>query len=321
MNYDLSVVIPIYNNDKYIERCVKSILNNKCKVEIIVVDDGSNDDTKNKLCGLSEYIKVISLKDNMGVSVARNVGLKMVSAPYFTFVDSDDYVEPNMYDFLLEQAMMNDVDIVGCNYCEFSNKKIRSKYRHDNRLLFSDDILKKVLCDQISLVVWDKIYKTIVYKYVSFSEGLKINEDCLYTISCLSKAGKAIFFNKYLYNYCKNDGSITSGYTCEQVKCNDYLKCIDGDILDKLKGYSEYDFYISCDCLKQVHLYSKCVDKENRYKYLSENISDKVLKRLLKYKINGLVKVEIVVYLISIKLHLFLFPIYAYVRGKVRRTV
>lgn len=321
MNYDLSVIIPIYNGEKYIKKCINSILNNESNIEIIIINDGSKDNTKNELDKIKkENIKIIDLKWRQGISHARNIGIKNIKGKYFTFVDADDFVEPNTYDIILKYANENNLEICGYNYYETSKEKIKSKYNYENIILNNKELVKKILKDEISMVVWDKIYKTSKYKKIRFKEKLQINEDYEFILKCIIDTKKSMFINEYLYNYYKHEKSITSQYTCDIIKENNYINYVDKTILKLLKNYKEFDYYISNNNLKNIHLYSKCIDKQNRYKYMKKNINKNQLKKLLNYKINKNTKIEIIIYLISIRLHILLFPLYKKIRKLVRKT-
>jgi len=119
MKYDLSIITPIYNGEKYIDRCLESIKKNNINYEIIIINDGSTDNTINKLNQIKEKnIKIINLKENHGVSYARNIGIKEINGDYFTFIDIDDHIEEKTYDRLFSIAKKNNLDICGCNYYE-----------------------------------------------------------------------------------------------------------------------------------------------------------------------------------------------------------
>jgi len=321
MKYDLSIITPIYNGEKYIDRCLESIKKNNINYEIIIINDGSTDNIIKKLKEIKEKnIKIINLKENHGVSYARNIGIKEINGDYFTFIDIDDHIEEKTYDRLFYIPKKNNLDICGCNYYEISNIKIKSKYTYKINTLNNKELIKETLNDNISMVIWDKIYKTKTYKNILFDEQLKINEDYLYTINCICKTNKAMFINEYFYNHFKNDQSLTSKYICKDIKQNNYVNYLDEKIINKLKKYNEYNYYISNNYLKNIHLYSICIDKNNRYKYLKKYINKNEIKKLLNYKLNKFTKIEITIYLISIRLHLLLFPLYNKIRSKIRRN-
>ena len=314
MRYDISVIIPTYNNSKTIKRCVESIKNNGINTQIIIINDGSIDNTINILNEFDD-VELINLDYNHGVSFSRNIGINKIKGEYFTFLDADDYLEENTYEILLKNARENNLDICGCNYFQISKNKIKSKYCYDEKILNNSNLMKVVFTDKISLVVWDKIYRTKKYKHLFFNENLKINEDYDYSIRCFNITDRAMFLNLYLYNYFKNNESLTNNYTCLQIKENDYIKYLEKNV----KDYPEYYFFKCMNNLKKLHLYSKCIDIENRYIYIKENINRNELKELLKYDLSITTKIEIFIFLRNIKFHLFLYPIYQLVKNIVRR--
>ncbi len=115
----ISVIIPAYNSEKYIERCLNSIINQSYRnIEIIVVDDCSTDTTSyiiQKFCKLDNRIRHIKLPANKGVGYARNIGIKNATGEYLGFVDSDDWIDSNMYSNLIEACQTNNTDIALCS--------------------------------------------------------------------------------------------------------------------------------------------------------------------------------------------------------------
>lgn len=307
--YNLSVIIPVYNGEKYIKRCIESVKKNKIKPEIIVINDGSTDNTQ-KIIEEIKDIKVINLKDNKGISHARNIGIENAQGKYFTFVDCDDYVEKNIYDKLIELAEKYKLDVCGCNYNEIMKKKIKSKYDYSNEIMTKDEIIEKILTDKISLTVWDKIYRN---KNIKFNEKLKINEDYLYSIQILTSSKKIMLINEYLYNYCRNKQSITSNYMCEDIKNNNYINYVNKELHD----YKQYNNFLKLHEIKKINLYSNCIDKENIYKYLKKNIDKSKLRKIKNISLSK--RIEVLIFRISIQMHLFLYPIYKRIRTKLRR--
>ena len=117
----ISIIVPVYNVEKYLSKCIDSIINQTYKnIEIILIDDGSTDSSGaicDKYALVDSRIHVLHI-ENSGVSNARNVGLNHATGDYIGFVDSDDYIEPNMYELLLEELIADDVDVVQCNHAE-----------------------------------------------------------------------------------------------------------------------------------------------------------------------------------------------------------
>lgn len=302
----LSIIITTYNNETYIRKCIESIKYQK-NIEIIVVNDCSTDNTK-KILEQYKYIKVINLKKNVGVSQARNIALKLIKGKYFTFLDGDDQLLKYAEKKIIRDIKKYNSDIIIYNYYEKNKKYSVSKYNYKNEIIDNKEATKRLLTDKIAPTVWAKVYKQ-KYKNIRFNEELEINEDCDYTIKILTKSNKTIIKNDYIYIYNKENSSLTKKYTCEQIKKNDYIKYISNNI----KKNENYEYYKELHELKKIHLYSQCNKK--RYKYLKENIDRRIIKKLLKRDITLSYKFEIIIYLISIKLHLILFKYYFKIRN------
>lgn len=177
----LSVIVPVYNVAPYLERCIKSIINQSYQnLEIILIDDGSTDNS-GTICDAwaekDERIMVIH-KKNGGLSDARNVGLKVASGAYITFVDSDDWLNLNMYEKLMKIGMAQNCDIVMCNFQKISDENSISICNNDYKIEFYDTIsaLKALITEQIQQVVWNKIYKKELLNGIYFESG-RFHED------------------------------------------------------------------------------------------------------------------------------------------------
>lgn len=213
MQQVVSIIIPVYNVKKYLEKCITSVQQQSySKLQIILVDDGSTDGSS-VICDYyakkDNRIKVIH-KTNGGLSSARNVGLEHATGDFLAFVDSDDYIESDMIERLLEQAIENNVDIVQCgiNYvCEKGNilsKKNCEEYKYET----NSEILEAFFEEKISVMVWNKIYRTEYIKDIRMIEG-KNNEDNMYTIDVLIRTNKVICIPEAFYNYTQRANSIT----------------------------------------------------------------------------------------------------------------
>lgn len=137
----ISVIIPVYNGEKYIKRCINSLINQTYKnIEIIIINDGSKDNSINIIKEISEKDKRIIIidKENQGVSIARNAGIEKASGDYIMFVDVDDWVKTNMIEQMYKVIKKENVDIVKCNSInEFNNKATENK--------ISNSLVNKVL--------------------------------------------------------------------------------------------------------------------------------------------------------------------------------
>lgn len=212
----ISVIIPIYNVEKYIYQCMDSIVNQTLKdIEIICVDDLGNDksmDIVSDFAKNDKRIKIAKHRKNLGLSSARNTGLNLSTAPYIMFLDSDDYYEPNMCEKMLKAITesKSDIAICGINIIYESNKgwkKSDAKYykiKFEGKQNITDDILLKT-----DVSAWNKIYrKSIIDKFnISFPDGLKY-EDAYFFNAYMGQANSIFFVNEKLYNYRRRKGSI-----------------------------------------------------------------------------------------------------------------
>jgi len=208
----VSVIVPVYNVEKYLEKCLDSLVNQTLKdIEIIVVNDGSPDKSQEIIDKYAKKYKQIKpyIKENGGLSDARNFGLKKAAGEYIAFVDSDDYVDINMYEKMYNKAIKNNLDIVVCdlNYVYEDGKKQRvsSKVKND-----TTDI-KKVYIN-IYPCAWNKIYKKDLFKNnVEFKKGVWFEDvDFLYKILPYVKNIGVV--KEPLSQYVQRDGSITKTF-------------------------------------------------------------------------------------------------------------
>lgn len=238
--FRISIVVPIYNTEKYLERCINSILNQSySNIELILVDDGSTDGS-GEICDRLAYkdkrVKVIHTKNN-GLSKARNIGIEHSTGSYIAFVDSDDYIHEDMYNDMVKIIKNNDVDIVYCNYLEGSLDKYRfNKYKDLKIDIFdSKKILELSYKKESSkyLVVWNKLIKKQIINDIKFDEDIKIGEDHIFCNKIYNKAKKIGYINnQYYYYYRGNENSV----------CNDN-KNIEKR-MDQIRSYiKEYKYF------------------------------------------------------------------------------
>lgn len=214
MNEYVSVIVPIFNVEKYLLKCVDSIRNQSYKnLEILLIDDGSTDNSgiiADQLSSSDERIKVVH-KANGGLSSARNKGLDICTGEFLCFVDSDDYIKSTYVEELLNACNLNNSDMAMCFY--FSVK--------DNEELFSLDekynngsievLTKRQACMKYLktpyIVAWNKLYKRKVFDNIRFPDG-KLHEDVGTTYKCYWNANKVAIVNRELYGYRVNDNGI-----------------------------------------------------------------------------------------------------------------
>lgn len=207
-NEKISIIIPVYNAQRYLEKCLNSVLS-QCytNFEVICVDDGSTDKS-GEICEKyqenDKRFRVFHI-ENHGVSYARNYALSLIEGAWFCFVDADDWLEPNYLDVLYRLAIQNKCDVVACSfhresvwYSERSNKG------NDTIVLNSSkECVQNFICDSNSMhgMVWNKLYVTDRFKNLRFRTDVSINEDCLYTYDVMKRCRKACMTMEALYHW------------------------------------------------------------------------------------------------------------------------
>lgn len=268
MNFKISIIVPVYKVEKYLNRCIDSILNQSYKnIEVILVDDGSPDNC-GKIC--DEYllkdnrIRVIH-KENGGLSSARNAGLDIATGDYIGFVDSDDWIEPKMYETLIENVIKYNAQIsVGgvVDLLEEGNKYTSIKSTFDGNIkiecLNKEDAMKKFFLGSWS--AWDKIYKREVHEKIRFPEG-EINEDEAIAMQILDNCEKIVYTNEVFYNYIKRSDSITTSEFSEK-KLDWYKNCKRN--LEFIKeNYSSLNEYAEVRFCNSIMWSLRCIAIEN----------------------------------------------------------
>lgn len=211
----VSVIIPIYNVEKYIRKCVDSIIRQTYKnIEILLVDDSSPDQCP-LIC--DEYAKkdqriTVIHKNNGGLSDARNAGLKIAKGEYVAFVDADDYVDDNFIEILLNTAIKENADISVCSYYKVYKHKIVAPTKSiSSTVLNNIEAMRDIftipsLCE---VMAWNKLYKRDLFTHnnILFPIG-KIHEDNFTTYKLFYYSNSIVFTNQPLYYYVQREGSI-----------------------------------------------------------------------------------------------------------------
>lgn len=274
----ISVIIPVYNVEKYLKKCVESVLKQTiADLEIILVDDGSTD-RSGRIC--DEYAErdsriVVVHKKNGGLSSARNIGIEIAKSQYIGFVDSDDYIEEDMYEVLYRNIMENDADLAMCDlYHCYEGKKIKINPIKEKFILDSEQAIKMVMeAKKTSVTAVNKLYKKELFDEIRYPEG-KLSEDAFVIIDILMRAKKIVFTSEQKYFYVHRKGSITtSGFKKKDLNVLEaYLKNYKlikenyPDIIDVAKmRYMWAHFYV----LDKMMLSANGVDKEIENKIIS----------------------------------------------------
>jgi len=229
----LSVIVPVYNCEKYIGECLDSLCNQTFKdMEIIVVNDASTDKTLDIINDYKNRYSQIKLVEtgsdtNLGVSVARNTGLKYATGEYIGFVDADDYVMMDMYEKLVKTALNNDADIVSCNYNKIYKEKcipVLNSYYSQNNNIMSLEKNGELLIDDGC--IWIRIYKRdLIEKFnIIFPIEVYYAEDVCFDKRMLTIAKRIVYIPDALYFYRQHSNSVTS--TCFDEKNLTILKSL-----------------------------------------------------------------------------------------------
>lgn len=218
--YILSVIVPVYNVERYIKRCVDSILNQTFEqFELLLIDDGSTDESPS-ICDSYTYdqrVRVIH-QTNQGVSVARNNGIDNAVGQYIAFVDSDDFLEPDALSLLLSTMEQNTCDLVCASFQVVSMTKILCTRKLKREMLSSVQLAS--LCynngfDVIVGGVCGKLYrKDIIKKYkMCFPGNISYAEDNIFNIQYYQRINNAVMLDNVIYNYFYNNNSLTTKIT------------------------------------------------------------------------------------------------------------
>lgn len=267
----VSVIVPIYNVEEYLSRCIDSIVKQTyTNLEIILVDDGSPDNCP-KICDefadKDARIKVIH-KKNGGLSDARNAGLEICTGEYISFIDSDDWVHQDFIKILYDVVCENDADIAECavSYVDESNHILR-KRGISKEYLICDNIeaIRLLICeDGVYQTVWNKLYSRKSIGELKFPFG-KLNEDEFWTYKVFDKTKKIAVVNTPLYNYFQRDSSIMGNvYSIRRI---DGLEAV-VERWRYLKKYPELDDYLTTNLMYEFlfHYQSaiRCLDFEDK---------------------------------------------------------
>lgn len=229
MDIAISIIVPVYNSEKYIDRCLESLVNQTLNnIEIIIVNDNSND---NSLVKINTYIDkydnitLINKKTNEGVSKARNDALKVAKGKYILFVDSDDTIDYSTCNILYNTATQDDIDIIMFNfkYVYLNNKQIASKMNLvDDKVYSSIDMVKEILTtrNNVQGYICNKFYKKdiLISNRIRFREDIKLYEDYLFNIEAFLVSKSIKYLDLDLYYYLQHSNSSIRKIDIENTK-------------------------------------------------------------------------------------------------------
>ncbi|MFR6245818.1 MAG: glycosyltransferase family 2 protein [Romboutsia timonensis] len=273
----VSIIIPIYNSEKYLKKCIDSILEQKYNnLEIILINDGSTDNS-GKICDRlaieDKRIKVIH-KLNEGVSIARNKGLEMAKGEYIFFIDSDDYIDENIIKDMISYS--RDYDIVKVSYKFIENGKI-TKVVSNNLSYKKDEYIKAIISSNIGGHSWGYLLKRSTLEGIYFDKNTSCMEDTVFIISCILKSKSIKCINSSYYNYRINENGITCSSDRIFKNINDYMYSVDKikEIIDN----SDIKYNCNYDILrKKVILIEAEVSKIKKKEEIKILFKNKMIK-------------------------------------------
>lgn len=260
----VSVIVPIYNVDKYLKKCVESVLaQTYAELEIILVDDGSTDGSS-KIC--DEYIEkdsriLVIHKPNGGLSDARNAGLDKAHGEYLVFIDSDDYIHPDMIKILLQNSIDNNLDVSCCNFYFGTNREDAEFYgtEPDSKCSVYESENRVESLKRIGVAACNKLYKSIIFSDIRYPVG-KYHEDEWVIHRVLYETARIGHCEAKLYFYYTREGSITQSF--DEKKFFDVLEAYE----DRISFSCEHHWEEMLDAT--VYEYTEYIIR--KYKLLAE---------------------------------------------------
>lgn len=267
----LSIIVPVYGVEKYIDKCLNSLVKQSLKeIEIIVVNDGTKDNSQKII---DKYVKKYPdkiksyIKENGGQGSARNYGLKKATGEYIGYVDSDDFVEKDMYKKLYNKAKENNYDIVVCG-----NYNVSEDYQNKNIDAFINNYntdLENIFFGKMA--VWNKIYKRdiLIKNKLEFKEKVWY-EDLAFTLKAIMNSNTFAFIDEPLYDYLIREGSTMNN---SNVQRN--LEILDAfdDILSYIKHNKKEEYFDKVEFLAIDHIYISAI-----VRILKANADNKIKK-------------------------------------------
>ena len=289
----VSIIVPIYNVEEYLYKCINSVLNQTFKnFELILVNDGSTDNS-GKIC--DEYkkkddrIKVIH-QENGGVSSARNTGIKNAKGMFIGFVDPDDWIYPDMFEKLYNNIIENNADISICKHCREINGISNSKTYNSHEIIKTMDN-KEAMHELFKgnlyrFALWNKLYKKECFENVSFPNG-RIHEDLSTSYKIFSNANYIVFTDYVGYVYVKRvDSILTTRFNEKRLQAfigwNEILNYMKKNYIDI------YDTVVACFTYWSIdnmyYILDQVSEAEDKKKYLN------ILKRILLNRYKEIIK-------------------------------
>lgn len=266
----ISIIVPVYNAESYLERCIESLINQSYShIEIILVNDGSTDKSGaicNAFAAQDSRIKVYHI-ENGGSSIARNYGLSKSTGDYIGFVDSDDWTKLNMFQRLIDFAIKNNLKVVECSSIESTDF---SSLDHDNIAIKETIEEKEITLQRViknkRFAVWRRLYRKDIIKNRLFIEYI-LHQDVYYTMDILNSIDKLGFIDEplYIYNVENENSVIRSKYSIKKLKsigAAEYVVLKTEGYSKKIQYYAkQYLFQFLTSHYNNLHINSRLDEK------------------------------------------------------------
>ena len=284
----ISVIVPVYNVERYIRQCVESILEQTyADLEIILVDDGSTDGS-GSICDeykLKDNRVVVIHKCNGGLSEARNAGLDIARGEYIGFVDSDDYIEPDMYEVLYKNCERYAADLAAARFVKFNTQgEVRKNFTENIEVFSREEMLRLFIVGdrryEITMSVWDRLYKRELISDLRFPVG-KCYEDIVFSTKVIEKSKINVYIDRALYHYRLREDSISG------EDFNDYNRAPLRIITDLIPELERRILFLDEKGEKELADECRYQYIDNMFKYLTFFKWDSNTDEILKNKISN----------------------------------
>ena len=318
----ISVIVNVYNGEKYIRKCLESVINQTYNdLEILIVNDGSTDGTL-EICQSykDERIRIITT-ENQGLALSRNTGIDNAKGDYLYFVDADDYIEPDTIEYLYSLIKKYNVEIATCGWFTVRHSEISSENRNEKSEVMSRaDFLKKIILYlDGNVATWNKLTKKELFEGLRFEN--RKQDDLLYTHKQIMRTERIAYGNQCKYYYVKHSGSIcANGNDDAEWNIGNYQACLERyDYIKKIyPDFLENDVGI---LLRIERLYLR--NNEKILSFLKEANTFQLYKKLFSLKLvkcdmGQREKIKLILFRISPPLHNLVIKLYLKLMGKAK---
>lgn len=259
----ISVIVPVYNVEAYVSKCIQSLIDQTYKnIEIILINDGSTDESKNICSNFAEHFSNVNLFNtvNQGQSAARNIGLKHAKGEYIGFVDSDDYIEHDFYESLINAIESTDSSVA-------SGLIVTDQINQNLTVINREEAITRIMGGDLGTVVWNKLFRADILKDVYFPIG-QVHEEIEFNRNYLTRVAKLVVVPNVKYHYTsKRDGNTNSRFELSRLNVFDQINKFISDV--SMEGQAN---------AKRALIIFGAIQFLDMYKSAYRNSADKTIK-------------------------------------------